>query len=189
MALVALICDLPTLVWPYWMWKELISSRPLTKVHAGSLWSLYLNVLTNQITLYDDIKIACVFFFKSLIRQPTFFGIFLYQRVWLYILKAFKAATCWSACYPRSFRIRGSYCWKRNTAVICFYVQLFECVRALKIKSSTMQHDRKKKSELPNHMTSTAHAQIFMETTSFCMMYFYISTHNSSQDDELFSGN
>lgn len=37
---------------------------------------LYLNVLTNQITLYDDIQLACVlllFFFKkrSLSRQPT----------------------------------------------------------------------------------------------------------------------
>lgn len=46
---------------------------------------LYLNVLTNQITLYDYIKLACVFL-KALSRQATFFGIFPYQRVWLYFV-------------------------------------------------------------------------------------------------------
>lgn len=66
---------------------------------------------------------------------------------------------------------------------------VFECVRALKIKSQQCSMTEiKKRSEWPNHRRSTAHARNSMET-SFYMMYFYIFTHNFSQDDELFSGN
>lgn len=70
------------------------------KVHVRSLWELYLNVLTNQITLYKYIKLACGLL-KSSVKTTNLFGIFLYQRglaffvcLFFLFLKAFKVKTC-----------------------------------------------------------------------------------------------
>ena len=94
MALVALIGDPTTLLWPYWMWKELIWSRRLTKVHVGVASELYLNVLTNQNNFVWWYQTSlCVFKKKkerersSKVDNQLFLGIFLYQRVWLYFFR------------------------------------------------------------------------------------------------------
>lgn len=75
-------------------------------------------------------------FLKALSRQPTFFWYISIPKSLALFLKAFKGKIYWSACYLRSFRIRGTYYWKCSAAAVFFFnVPLFECVRALKIKS------------------------------------------------------
>ena len=171
MALVALICDPTTLLWPYWMWKELIWSRRLTKVHIGVALESYLNVLTNQNNFVWWYQTSlCVFKKKrerersSKIDNQLFLGIFLYQRVWLYFFEGILNVTTRPKCLPSlpPFQNkRDLFPESANTAVVlvcCFFLffsflfffctafWMCACVwKKKKSKISTMQHDRREK--------------------------------------------